>query len=52
MLYVIEIQGLVKEYKFGYFIFKGIDLKIGDVGLIVIIGFFGIGKFILICCIN
>lgn len=52
MSHAIEIQGLVKEYKPGHPILKGIDLKIGDAGLIAIIGPSGTGKSTLIRCIN
>ena len=52
MSHAIEIQGLVKEYKPGHPILKGIDLKIGDAGLVAIIGPSGTGKSTLIRCIN
>jgi phosphonate transport system ATP-binding protein len=48
----IEIQGLVKEYRPGVPVLKGIDLKIQGEGITAIIGPSGTGKSTLIRCIN
>lgn len=52
MSHALEIQGLVKEYKPGNPILKGIDLNIDGAGLTAIIGPSGTGKSTLIRCIN
>lgn len=48
----IEIRGLVKEYKRGVPVLKGIDLTIAGEGITAIIGPSGTGKSTLIRCIN
>jgi phosphonate transport system ATP-binding protein len=48
----IHIRGLVKEYKRGVPVLKGIDLTIAGVGITAIIGPSGTGKSTLIRCIN
>jgi phosphonate transport system ATP-binding protein len=48
----IDIQGLVKEYKPGVPVLKGIDLNIKGEGITAIIGPSGTGKSTLIRCIN
>jgi phosphonate transport system ATP-binding protein len=48
----LEIKGLVKEYRAGSPILKGIDLDIDGAGLTAIIGPSGTGKSTLIRCIN
>ena len=48
----IEIKGLVKEYKKGVPVLKGIDLAIKGEGMTAIIGPSGTGKSTLIRCIN
>ena len=48
----IQIRGLVKEYKRGVPVLKGIDLTIAGVGITAIIGPSGTGKSTLIRCIN
>ncbi len=48
----IEIKGLVKEYKKGVPVLKGIDLSIRGEGMTAIIGPSGTGKSTLIRCIN
>ena len=48
----IEIKGLVKEYKKGVPVLKGIDLSISGEGITAIIGPSGTGKSTLIRCIN
>ncbi|MBL8520398.1 MAG: phosphonate ABC transporter ATP-binding protein [Betaproteobacteria bacterium] len=48
----IEIKGLVKEYKKGVPVLKGIDLSIEGEGITAIIGPSGTGKSTLIRCIN
>ncbi len=48
----IEIKGLVKEYKKGVPVLKGIDLSIKGEGMTAIIGPSGTGKSTLIRCIN
>jgi phosphonate transport system ATP-binding protein len=50
--HAIEIQNLVKEYKPGHPILKGINLNIDSSGLVAIIGPSGTGKSTLIRCIN
>lgn len=52
MSHAIEIQDLVKEYKPGHPILKGINFKIDGAGLVAIIGPSGTGKSTLIRCIN
>lgn len=52
MSHALEIKGLVKEYKPGNPILKGIDLAIDGTGLTAIIGPSGTGKSTLIRCIN
>lgn len=52
MSHALEIQGLVKEYKPGQPILKGINLNIDGTGLTAIIGPSGTGKSTLIRCIN
>jgi phosphonate transport system ATP-binding protein len=48
----LQIRGLVKEYKRGVPVLKGIDLDIAGVGITAIIGPSGTGKSTLIRCIN
>ncbi|MBL8514314.1 MAG: phosphonate ABC transporter ATP-binding protein [Betaproteobacteria bacterium] len=48
----IDIKGLVKEYKKGVPVLKGIDLSISGEGITAIIGPSGTGKSTLIRCIN
>ena len=48
----IQIRGLVKEYKRGVPVLKGIDLHIAGEGITAIIGPSGTGKSTLIRCIN
>ena len=48
----IQIRGLVKEYKRGVPVLKGIDLTIAGEGMTAIIGPSGTGKSTLIRCIN
>ncbi len=48
----IQIRGLVKEYKKGVPVLKGIDLDIDGDGITAIIGPSGTGKSTLIRCIN
>lgn len=48
----IQIRGLVKEYKKGVPVLKGIDLTIQGDGITAIIGPSGTGKSTLIRCIN
>ena len=48
----IQLRGLVKEYKRGVPVLKGIDLIIAGVGITAIIGPSGTGKSTLIRCIN
>ncbi|MBI3899219.1 MAG: phosphonate ABC transporter ATP-binding protein [Gammaproteobacteria bacterium] len=52
MAHALEIQGLVKEYKPGHPILKGINLAIDGAGMTAIIGPSGTGKSTLIRCIN
>lgn len=33
-------------------VFKGINIDFDDKGIMVLIGFFGCGKFIFLCCLN
>ncbi len=48
----LQIRGLVKEYKRGVPVLKGIDLDIAGEGITAIIGPSGTGKSTLIRCIN
>jgi phosphonate transport system ATP-binding protein len=48
----LKIRGLVKEYKRGVPVLKGIDLDIAGEGITAIIGPSGTGKSTLIRCIN
>ena len=48
----IQIRGLVKEYKSGVPVLKGIDLTIKGEGITAIIGPSGTGKSTLLRCIN
>ena len=48
----VQIRGLVKEYKRGVPVLKGIDLTIAGEGITAIIGPSGTGKSTLIRCIN
>ena len=52
MPHALEIKGLVKEYKVGNPILKGINLDIDGTGMTAIIGPSGTGKSTLIRCIN
>lgn len=52
MPHALEIQDLVKEYKAGQPILKGINLSIDGNGLVAVIGPSGTGKSTLIRCIN
>lgn len=52
MVHALEIEGLVKEYRRGQPVLKGIDLKIDGSGLTAIIGPSGTGKSTLLRCIN
>ena len=52
MSHALEIKGLVKEYKAGHPVLKGIDLDIDGSGMTAIIGPSGTGKSTLIRCIN
>jgi phosphonate transport system ATP-binding protein len=52
MAHALEIKGLVKEYKRGAPVLKGIDLNIEGTGLTAIIGPSGTGKSTLLRCIN
>ena len=52
MPHALEIQDLVKEYKAGQPILKGINLNIDGTGLVAVIGPSGTGKSTLIRCIN
>ena len=52
MPHALEIQDLVKEYKTGQPILKGINLNIDGTGLVAVIGPSGTGKSTLIRCIN
>ena len=49
---MIEIEGLVKEYRPGQPVLKGVDLKIDGAGVTAIIGPSGAGKSTLLRCIN
>jgi phosphonate transport system ATP-binding protein len=52
MTAALAIRGLVKEYKPGSPVLKGIDLEFAGAGLTAIIGASGTGKSTLIRCIN
>lgn len=52
MVHALEIEGLVKEYRRGQPVLKGIDLSIEGSGLTAIIGPSGTGKSTLLRCIN
>jgi phosphonate transport system ATP-binding protein len=52
MEHALEIQGLVKEYRRGQPVLKGIDLSIDGSGMTAIIGPSGTGKSTLLRCIN
>lgn len=48
---VIEVKSLVKKF-YGQMVFYGIDLEVQKGEVVVIIGFSGLGKIILLCSIN
>ncbi len=48
----LHIRGLVKEYRVGTPVLRGIDLRIEGTGLTAIIGPSGTGKSTIIRCIN
>lgn len=52
MVHALEIEGLVKEYRRGQPVLKGINLSIEGSGLTAIIGPSGTGKSTLLRCIN
>ena len=52
MSYALEIKDLVKQYKAGQPVLKGINLSIDGSGLVAVIGPSGTGKSTLIRCIN
>lgn len=52
MTHALKIQGLVKEYKPGLPVLKGIDLRIEGMGLTSVIGPSGTGKSTLLRCVN
>jgi phosphonate transport system ATP-binding protein len=52
MQHALEIKGLVKEYRRGQPVLKGIDLAVQGSGLTAIIGPSGTGKSTLLRCIN
>jgi phosphonate transport system ATP-binding protein len=52
MDHALEIQGLVKEYRRGHPVLKGIDLGIDGSGMTAVIGPSGTGKSTLLRCIN
>ncbi|MDP3651462.1 MAG: phosphonate ABC transporter ATP-binding protein [Rhodoferax sp.] len=52
MAHALEIEGLVKEYRRGQPVLKGINLRIGGSGVTAIIGPSGTGKSTLLRCIN
>jgi phosphonate transport system ATP-binding protein len=52
MTAALAIRGLVKEYKPGQPVLKGIDLEFAGAGMTAIIGASGTGKSTLIRCIN
>jgi phosphonate transport system ATP-binding protein len=52
MQHALEIKGLVKEYRRGHPVLKGIDLAVEGSGLTAIIGPSGTGKSTLLRCIN
>lgn len=52
MVHALEIEGLVKEYRRGQPVLKGINLSIEGLGLTAIIGPSGTGKSTLLRCIN
>jgi phosphonate transport system ATP-binding protein len=52
MVHALEIEGLVKEYRHGQPVLKGINLCIDGKGVTAIIGPSGTGKSTLLRCIN
>jgi phosphonate transport system ATP-binding protein len=52
MVHTLEIKGLVKEYRPGQPVLKGVDLAVDGEGLTAVIGPSGTGKSTLIRCIN
>jgi phosphonate transport system ATP-binding protein len=52
MVHALEIEGLVKEYRRGQPVLKGINLSIEGSGVTAIIGPSGTGKSTLLRCIN
>ena len=52
MAHALDIQGLVKEYKAGQPVLKGISLSIEGTGLTSVIGPSGTGKSTLLRCVN
>ena len=52
MTHGLEIKGLVKAYKAGHPVLRGIDLRVDGTGLTAIIGPSGTGKSTLLRCIN
>lgn len=52
MAHALEIEGLVKEYRRGQPVLKGINLNIAGSGVTAIIGPSGTGKSTLLRCIN
>lgn len=50
-MFVIEIWNLYKFY--GLFeVLKGVDICVEVGQVILLIGLFGLGKFMLLCCVN
>ena len=52
MAHALDIQGMVKEYKAGQPVLKGISLSIEGTGLTSVIGPSGTGKSTLLRCVN